>query len=325
MANVDEDRIHYDPWDPEVIDDPYPHYRRLRDEAPAYYVDSTGYWVLSRYDDVLHAVRNWEVFSSQWGSGGGSPSFMGGGDGYRSSSPSMIGSDPPDHTRLRRIVQRDLTPSNIARWEQRIRAYADGLVRDFVEANERGEADLMRDIATPLPSIAIAEILGIPPEDREEFKEMTETALGGASLDPEVRARAAGGGPNLFEYFERVVAEKRKNLGDDLMSLFIRASERGEDTLTHEEIIAQCHLFLIGGHETTTNVIGNAGRQAGILAPAARDDRHGPPRGNRRRGRRLRRGRQSERRGRDRREQARRRVDMRVARAVDRQRGRMQR
>lgn len=258
MTTVEED-FYFDPWDPEVSVDPYPYYKVLRARAPAYLIPQRGFWVLSRHEHVGYALRNWEVFSSDIGGGGGAMSAGGDSAGEKQAmSKTMIGSDPPDHTRLRRIVQKEFTPSQIARWEARIKEFTDDLVSDFLEANERGEADLMRDLAIPLPVMAIAEILGVPIEDREEFKRWTEESIGSSSLDPELQAASAEGSRQLYAYFEEAVNRKRKNPGDDLVSLFVRAGDRGEDSLTQEEIISHCMLFLIGGNETTTNLVGNA-------------------------------------------------------------------
>lgn len=244
--------LSYDPFDLAVRTDPYPYYRRLRSEAPAYFVESHGFWVLSRRDDVFRALHDWETFSSA--------------DGIaieRIPLQLMIGSDPPYHTRLRRIVQRQFTPRAAAAWEPRIVELCDELVADFLKRNDEGDADLARDVATPLPVMVIAEVLGIPTADRDRFKQWSEEVvyLIGGAIDPALQSASLSAALELAQYFSAIIDERRKNPdGNDLISLFIRAGGDGDEALTHEEIITHCILFLLGGNETTTNLIGNAFR-----------------------------------------------------------------
>jgi cytochrome P450 len=246
------DSIDYDPYDLDVRRDPYPYYRRLRDEAPAYYVEDHDFWVLSRRENVVAGVRDYDTFSSA--------------DGIAiERTPGMkimIGSDPPYHTRVRRLVQREFTPRAVARWEPRIEQLADELFEELLERHAGGDADLTRDLATPLPVMVIAEILGIPVSERDQFKEWSEEVvyLIGGAIDPALQTASVNAALQLGAYFSSIVDERKKDpSGDDLVSLFVRAGE-GEDGLTHEEIVTHCILFLIGGNETTTNLIGNTVR-----------------------------------------------------------------
>lgn len=244
--------IGYDPYDLDVRRDPYPYYQRLRDEAPAYFVEDHDFWVLSRREDVVAAVRDYDSFSSS--------------DGIAiertPDTKIMIGSDPPYHTRVRRLVQREFTPRAVARWEPRVEQLADELLEELLERHAGGDADLTRDLATPLPVMVIAEILGIPVSEREQFKEWSEEVvyLIGGAIDPALQSASVNAARQLAAYFSSIVDERKKDpSGDDLVSLFVRAGE-GEDGLTHEEIVSHCILFLIGGNETTTNLIGNSVR-----------------------------------------------------------------
>lgn len=235
---------------PAFFADPYPAYRRLRDEAPVHQV-ATGTWLLSRYDDVSRALRDHDRFSS-------SPMNMGA-PGFKF----LIGSDPPDHTRLRRLVNRPFHPAAIAQLEPRIRAICAELVDELCEANDRGDADLVQHVAYPLPVIVIAELLGIPIERRADFKRWSDAMIGGMDegFDRSAGALAA---MEMFGYFNDVIAERRSAPGDDLVSLLVGGSE----PLDNQELLMFCMLLLVAGNETTTNLISN-GALALFDRPAA--------------------------------------------------------
>src|SRR5258706_8011588 len=167
--------VTYTPFDPAVLADPYPHYARLRAEDPVHWLDSLGTYVVTRYDDVVALLRQPNLFSSAKGMGDLLSLVFGSGKGAGKAratgasavSRSLIASDPPVHTDLRRLVSRAFTPRAIAELEPRIRQIAEELVGGLVE---RGEGDFVADLAYPLPVIVIAELLGIPPERRADFK-----------------------------------------------------------------------------------------------------------------------------------------------------------
>ena len=228
-----------DVYDPAFLADPYPAYARLRTEDPVHRM-STGAWLLSRYDDVTRVLRDHDRFSS-------SPMNMGA-PGFKF----LIGSDPPDHTRLRRLVNKPFHPAAIAQLEPRIRQICTELVDELCEANERGEADLIGHLGYPLPVIVIAELLGIPAERRADFKRWSDAMLGGMSEDFD---RGAGGAAamEMFAYFNEVIAERRDHPGEDLVSLLVGGSE----PLNNQELLMFCMLLLVAGNETTTNLISN--------------------------------------------------------------------
>ena len=228
-----------DVYDPAFLADPYPAYARLRAEDPVHQV-ATGAWLLSRYDDVTRVLRDHDRFSS-------SPMNMGA-PGFKF----LIGSDPPDHTRLRRLVNKPFHPAAIAQLEPRIRAICTEMVDDLVAANERGEADLIEHVGYPLPVIVIAELLGIPAERRADFKRWSDAMLGGMSEEFD---RGAGGlaAMEMFAYFNEVIAERRDHPGEDLVSLLVGGSE----PLNNQELLMFCMLLLVAGNETTTNLISN--------------------------------------------------------------------
>lgn len=253
----------YDPFDLDVRKDPYPSYSWLRDEAPVYYVEDHEFWVISRHEDVSWGLNNPEVLSSAEGIAVDRIADLSslGLEGAENLSEIMISKDAPDHRRLRDLVQREFTPRRIAGWEQQVRAISERCIDDLIAQNEEGTADLTEQLATPLPVTVIAEILGIPTADRVKFKDWSEDIvyLIGGGIDPALQMSALGSALELASYFEAIVTERRKSPGEDLISVLIGAEKDG-DTLRHEEIIGQCMLFLIGGNETTTNLLGNTVR-----------------------------------------------------------------
>jgi len=225
---------------PAFVADPYPFYAELRDESPVYFDTATRAWVLSRYEDVTRVLRDHDRFSS-------SPMNMGA-PGFKF----LIGSDPPDHTQLRRLVNKPFHPAAIAALEPRIREICNGLLEEMFAANEQGEADLIEHVGYPLPVIVIAELLGIPSERRSDFKRWSDAMIGGMSEDFD---RGAGGlaAMEMFAYFNDVIAERRRQPGEDLISLLVG----GPEPLDNQELLMFCMLLLVAGNETTTNLISN--------------------------------------------------------------------
>ena len=262
------------PFSSEVALDPYPYYAWLREQDPVHYVEDLDFYVVSRYEDVHAVLKNPTVFSSHAGMGllmgSGAPGklreFMRarnpsglGALGYEtlSSMRTLISSDPPDHTRLRRLVNKPFTPKAIMSLAPRIRQICEELVHDLIRANEEGKADLIEHFAVPLPVIVIAEMLGIPADRRAEFKRWSDNVVGvlsGTVLDTEKMTQSS---VEMFMYFSKVLEERRQAPGEDLISHLIRNSEEG-DCLKAEEIIMLCVLLLIAGNETTTNLLANA-------------------------------------------------------------------
>ncbi|MBK9260419.1 MAG: cytochrome P450 [Polyangiaceae bacterium] len=264
------------PFSSEMLPDPYPYYTWLREEDPVHYVEDLDFYVVSHYDDVHAVLKNPMVFSSHAGMGiimgSGAPGklreFMRarnpsgiGALGYDalSSMRTLISSDPPDHTRLRRMVNKPFTPKAMMLLAPRIRQICEELVDDLIRANEEGKADLIEHFAVPLPVTVIAEMLGIPADRRADFKRWSDNVVGvlsGAVIDIEKMTQSS---VEMFMYFSTVLEERRRGpgLGEDLISLLIRNNEEG-DYLKTEEIIMLCVLLLIAGNETTTNLIANA-------------------------------------------------------------------
>lgn len=242
----------YNPFLPEVYENPYPYYAHLRQHAPIYCIDGIGFWALSRYDDVASVLRNHELFSSATVMGAllGDLSFA------PPDTPFMIGTDPPAHTRLRNLVNRAFTPRRVADIEAHIREITAQLI-DQIAA--RGECDLIADFAVPLPVIVIAEMLGVEPERREDFKRWSDhqalAATGMVTADQQQQIRQSKA--EFHAYFQEMIERRRREPHSDLISALVRAQE-GDQTLTSAEILGLTVLLLIAGNETTTNLIGNA-------------------------------------------------------------------
>lgn len=237
--------VYYDPFDPAFLGDPYPTYRELRDESPLYRVAERGYWVLSRYEDVHAAFRDWETYSSAKGVGP-EPIW----------APALLTQDPPAHTRLRRLVTKPFTPRNIeAKWAGRVRELAESLIEPLVGA---GTVDLVDALTWPLPVQVITEMIGVPDADAEAFKHWSDELCNGIGghLDPEMMDRTTKAYLETYAYFEPLIAERRGEPRDDLISVLL-AGEDGE-ALDDKEINHFCILLLIAGNETTTNMLGTS-------------------------------------------------------------------
>jgi cytochrome P450 len=243
--------IEYNPLTPEIRENPYPIYAEMRRAASAHYVEALGLWAIPRYDDVLAVVRDHHSFSS-------SPmNFQSVREGFfGASAATIIGADPPIHTRLRNLVNRGFTPRRIGALEPRVRAIAEQLAEQLKDSSS---FDLMADFAIPLPVTVIAEMLGVEADRYAEFKRWSDTVVSlisgmptddqRASLQPDLHA--------FRDYFLDAADRRRAQPREDLISALLRASDT-EEALTAEEVITFAALLLVAGNETTTNLIGNA-------------------------------------------------------------------
>jgi cytochrome P450 len=250
-----------DPWrganplDPAFRADPHPFLKHLREVEP---VNQTpiGVWRLTRYDDCVRLLT--QVPTGVRLTDGSFP-----GEGMiPTGGPAqfMLQQDPPNHTRLRKLVSKAFTPRAIERLRDRAQAIADAQL-DRVAA--RGAMDVIADLALPVPSTMICEMMGVPLDDRERFTEWTAQAthlLAFMLAPPDVLERGIAAAAALREYFERLIDERRRRLTDDILSDLIRAEEAG-DRLSTGELISQSVGLLIAGFETTIGLIGN-----GVLA-----------------------------------------------------------
>ena len=245
--------LQFNPMDPEFVADPYPTYHRLRTEDPVHH-SPLGFWVLTRYDDVVTALRDprlaKEAIASFVAARFGAP--------VPATGLSMLDRDPPDHTRLRGLVSKAFTPRVVEGLRPRIQQLVDALLDG---AAARGSMDLIEEFAYPIPVIVICEMLGVPVEDHEHFKGWSLDIARGLDLiwlgpDSEVGRRSIAARQALADYFRGLIAQRRAAPRTDLLSGLIAAEEAG-DKLNEVELLATCILLLIAGHETTVNLIGN--------------------------------------------------------------------
>jgi hypothetical protein len=237
--------------DPLRYDDPFPSLHELRRVAP---VNRTpmGVFRLSRYDDCVRLLR--EVPTGVRHLDGSLPRRRE--EGPQGGSEFMLQQDPPNHTRLRKLVSKAFTPRAVEAWRPRVRAIVE---ERLGPALETGSMDVIAGLALPVPSTLICEMLGVPVSDRSLFTRWTADAthaLAGTMAPREVQARAQEAAIALGGYFTDLIEERRKRLTDDLLSVLIRAEEEG-DRLSHSELVVQSIGLLIAGFETTIGLIGN--------------------------------------------------------------------
>ena len=237
--------------DIERYNDPFPSIHALRTVAP---VNETpmGLWRLSRHEDCVRLLRG--VRCGVRHLDGTYPRRAE--EGASGPSEFMLQQDPPRHTRLRKLVSKAFTPRAAESWRPRAQAIA---VELLDRALERGGMDVIAELALPVPSLLICEMLGVPSADRDRFTTWTAQAthaLAGKMAPPEVRERAQAAAMALGGYFTVLIEERRKSKTDDLLSELIRAEEEG-DRLTHSELVVQSIGLLIAGFETTIGLIGN--------------------------------------------------------------------
>jgi cytochrome P450 len=243
----------FNPFDEATRRDPAPIYSRARREQPLYRHPGLPIVSIFRHADVQSVLRDAETFSNRFPPPPGV-------DPARLPPPSMLGQDPPDHTRLRGLVSQAFTPRIVRRLEPRLREIADRLVRDALAA---GEVDLVAALTTPLPVIAIAEIIGVPAEDREQFKAWSDVAvagLGNGLFGPPDGERLRQLGAVMEEmggYFATLAEARRQAPREDLLSGLVQAEVEGS-RLSHQEMLTMLVLLLVAGNETTTTLIGNA-------------------------------------------------------------------
>ncbi len=216
--------------------DPFPWYKLMRESAPVYRDPRRGNWSVFSYNDVQRVLSEHSVFSSQFNESG------------QPLDASMISIDPPRHRQMRSLVTLAFTPRTIARLEPRISEIVNELL-DGVTT--RGQMDVINDLSYPLPVIVIAELLGIPLEDRERFKLWSDQFVGAAP--------SSGNDPQeeMSDYFKWVIEQRRKEPEDDLISALLAAQIDGKH-LTEQELLGFCVLLLVAGNETTMHLIGNA-------------------------------------------------------------------
>ncbi len=257
---------------PAMMVDPYPIYRRLREEQPVFWSDTWNAWVVSRFADVAASLKDKENLSNENRQG---LLFAGLTDDERQSlcplrhyfaQKDVIGSDPPDHTRMRALVQKAFSPKTINALEPRIRELAESMI---APAAKTGRFDFVHEVAHPLPVVLIAEMLGAPVEDRHLFKKWSADILGFQGTGQTTFGPAMVSQKSLlemFDYMNALIDDRRRSPRDDLITA-LAVSEEGGQGFARDELLATCNTILTAGHETTTNLMGSLVYQL-LLNPA---------------------------------------------------------
>ena len=273
----------YDLNSTEFLRNPYPVYDQLRANDPIHWSAENGYWIITRYADIIWQVQNDQLTSNRIGA-------------HESRMPvevrehfrplfTAVGSwmlmiDPPDHTRLRGLVSKAFTPGVVENMRGLVQALVDDMLAGL---KQQGRMDLMADLANPLPATVIAVMLGVPGTDQQQFKAWSDDIAHGLSGIDSARSKeelfvlydlAQKSFLSLASYFREKVAELRIHPRENLLSALIHAEEQG-DRLTEAELFANCVLLMMAGHETTTNLIGN-----GVLALLRHPDQQDKLAGN---------------------------------------------
>ncbi len=244
--------------DPAVLADPYPLYRHLREEDPVHWDPYLHAWVITRYDDVVTVLTHFSADRTP------SPEFFEA-LGAAQFTPvahvmvkQMLFLDPPAHSRLRKLAAPAFMPARVRPLRHHIQKIAGRLIDDVL-ARGTGRMEMLRDFAEPLPAIVTAEMLGVPVEDHRKLKEWSATfagILGNFQHNPDELERILDAVDRLTAYFEEAILQRRQQPRDGLVQALM-SSEVDGDRLTDEEIIANCIITMVGGQETTTNLIAN--------------------------------------------------------------------
>lgn len=247
-ARTNTTQVHFDPYDHAVHDDPYPYYARLRQHAPVYYNEEHGYWLLSKWDDCYAAFRDVATFSSIAG-----PALEAQQDanaGY----PMFINMDPPDHTRIRKLIQPLMLPQRIKVLEQYIRDKAVSLLTPHLG---NGYMDLTQDFAALLPMDVISTMIHVPEPDQDMVRGWADDLIYREDGQFGLNERNINAYLAMGNYFDELATEMSEKLQgeDDIFSAVLQAERQGQ--LTHKDVIGFGILLAIAGNETTTKLIGN--------------------------------------------------------------------
>ena len=249
-----------DMFAPDVIHDPYTYYGRLRDEDPVHWNQLYELWVITRHDDLVWLTRNHELFSSAVFLNDPRPAyptiveedfdlyeFVRNYQGQQ-----FIQHDRPEHLEMRKVVHTYFTPKSMEEWRPLVKSAINDLLDD---AEEKGEFDMMRDLATPLPVLVIADMMGVPKEERPIIRRISEQLLNIARGEPDRMKELTAGMKAMLEYVNPMVEERLKQPADDCISVLAGGEKAG--VFTREQVLVNTSLLLLAGHETTINLICN--------------------------------------------------------------------
>ena len=253
-------RIQDDMFTPEVIADPYAYYGRLRDEDPVHWNEKYELWVVTRHDDLVWLTRHHELFSSAVFKNDPRPAYpaidesdLGLYEYVRNyQGDQFIQHDRPDHLEMRKIVHGYFTPKSLEEW----RPFVQRAVKHLLdEAEKSGRMDVMRDLATPLPVLVIAEMMGVPEPDRPYIRELAEKLLYIGRGEQDRMPILTDGMKGMIEYVSPLVDERMINPGDDFISVLASGEKAG--VFTRHQVLVNTSLLLLAGHETTINLLCN--------------------------------------------------------------------
>ncbi|MFZ1175069.1 MAG: cytochrome P450 [Mycobacterium sp.] len=252
-VHIGDHELVLDPYDYDFHEDPYPCYKRLRDEAPLYRNEELKFWALSRHRDVLQGFRNSTTLSNREGVSL-DPVSRG---PHASKTMSFLAMDDPAHLRLRTLVSKGFTPRRIRELEPRVTELALQHLDAMLEKTPSGTVDYVAEFAGKLPMDVISELMGVPVADRDDIRAMADGVMHREDGVNDVPASAIEASINLIVYYQKMIAERRKKPTEDLTSALLAAEIDG-DRLTDEEILGFMFLMVIAGNETTTKLLANA-------------------------------------------------------------------
>jgi cytochrome P450 len=252
--------IQSDMFSSDVIADPYTYYGRLREEDPVHWNEAYELWAVTRYDDLVWLTRHHELFSSAVFKNDPRPAYpaidesdLGLYEYVKNyQADQFIQHDRPEHLEMRRVMHSYFTPKQMEAW----RPFVQDAVKELLDAaEERGEMDIMRDLATPLPVMVIAQMMGVPPSERGYVRQLAEKLLYIGRGEYDRMKPLTEGMRGMIDYVSPMVDERLANPGDDFISVLASGEKKG--VFTRHEVLVNTSLLLLAGHETTINLICN--------------------------------------------------------------------
>src|SRR6476469_8003567 len=249
-----------DMFTPDVIADPYSYYGRLRDEDPVHWNETYELWVVTRHEDLVWLTRRHELFSSAVFKHDPRPPYpaidesdLGLYDYVRNyQADQFIQHDRPEHLEMRRVVHGYFTPKSMEAW----RPFVQKAVKELLDdAEEKGSMDVMRDLATPLPVLVIAQMMGVPEQDRGYVRQLAEKLLYIGRGEYDRMRPLSEGMRGMIEYGSPLVDKRIVDPGDDFISVLARGEKQG--IFTRHQVLVNTSLLLLAGHETTINLLCN--------------------------------------------------------------------
>ena len=249
--------MEFDPYSREFFESPWEVYRWLREEEPTYHNERLGFWAVSRYDDCVDVLRDVATYTSTRGVSLDqlrSAAFS----GLAAGGASVIMMDPPEHEKMRKLVNRAFTPRRIAEWEPVVQSVIGAFLDELAGA---GTFDAVRDVSGPFPVEVICEIVGVPAGDRQQIRHWTDRMLEREIGNPFPTDAGVAGAIAMHDYFEALVTDRRQHPGDTMIDHLIAAEvERGDGTterLDDQEVVQFLILLTAAGSETVTKLVGN--------------------------------------------------------------------